>query len=136
MSELNGTWVLESKENFEEFLKALGVGIILRKIAKNITPTLIIKSEGNKWSIKLRSSFKSLEYNFNLGEEFDDETIDGKKAKFLFKLEGNKLITEQRDFKSRELITTVEKYVDKNGYMIEHLCVKNVVAKRTFKRAS
>ncbi|RNA19088.1 fatty acid-binding heart [Brachionus plicatilis] len=136
MSELNGTWVLESKENFEEFLKALGVGIILRKIAKNITPTLIIKSEGNKWSIKLRSSFKSLEYNFNLEEEFDDETIDGKKAKFLFKLEGNKLITEQRDFKSRELITTVEKYVDKNGYMIEHLCAKNVVAKRTFKRAS
>nr|WLG17451.1 fatty acid-binding protein D [Brachionus koreanus] len=136
MSELNGTWILESKENFEEFLKALGVGLVLRKIAKKITPTLIINGEANKWSVKMRSTFKNLEYNFNLGEEFDDETIDGRKVKCLFKLEGNKLITEQRDFKTKEIIATVEKFVDANDHMIEHLYAKNVVAKRIFKRVN
>nr|WLG17450.1 fatty acid-binding protein D [Brachionus rotundiformis] len=136
MSELNGTWILESKENFEEFLKALGVGVILRKIAKNITPTLIIKGEGRKWSVKMTSSFKNLEYNFNLDEEFDDVTIDGRKVKCIFKLEGKKLITEQRDFKSKELISKIEKYVDEKGHMIEFLYAKNIISKRTFKRVN
>jgi hypothetical protein len=34
-----GKWRLLEKENFDEFLKAQGINILLRKIANTLTPT-------------------------------------------------------------------------------------------------
>jgi hypothetical protein len=39
MSGLVGTWNLESSENFEEYMKALGVGFATRKIGNSVKPT-------------------------------------------------------------------------------------------------
>lgn len=46
--------------------------MILRKAGNMVTPTLIISNEGNKWSIKMRSTFKNTDDNFVIGEEYDD----------------------------------------------------------------
>nr|WLG17454.1 fatty acid-binding protein C [Brachionus koreanus] len=134
MAALNGTWVLEKSENFEEFMKELGVGLILRKVGNTVTPTLIISNNGNEWSIKMRSTFKNTDDNFTLGEEFDDETTDGRKIKCLYNLDGDKLICEQRDRKTRALQVTAVRSIDENGKMVEVLTCKTVVAKRYFKR--
>ena len=38
-----GTWKFESSDNFEEYLKALGISAPLRKLAGLTSPTVIIK---------------------------------------------------------------------------------------------
>lgn len=72
MSALNASWILESSENFDELMKELGVNFILRKAGNMVTPTVIISNEGDKWSIKIRSTFKNTDDDFVIGEEFDD----------------------------------------------------------------
>ena len=87
-----GTWILEKSENFDEFMKELGsqffilkffyntqlnsyflgVNFILRKAGNMVVPTLIIACEGDRWTFKMRSSFKNTDDEFKIGEEFDD----------------------------------------------------------------
>ena len=43
MEEFLGKWKFESSDNFEEYLKALGIPLPLRKLANLTTPTVIIK---------------------------------------------------------------------------------------------
>ena len=59
----------------------VGVGLVTRKMGNTLKPTQIIAIDGDKWTIKTVSTFKSSEINFVLGEEFDENTIDGRKAK-------------------------------------------------------
>ncbi len=53
-------------------MKELGVGMITRKAAGSIKPTVTITNNSNNWSIKLSSTFKSSEMNFTEGVEFDE----------------------------------------------------------------
>lgn len=47
------------------------------------------------------------------------ETTDGRKIKCLYNLDGDKLICEQRDRKTRALQVTAVRSVDENGKMVE-----------------
>ena len=89
-SKLIGTWDLESSDNFDEYMKELGVGFILRKTANSIKPTSIVAFDGAKWSIKLQSTFKNSETIFEDGVPFDEETLDGRKSKVLLLKERKK----------------------------------------------
>ena len=72
MSKLVGTWDLVESENFDEYMKELGVGFVTRKAAANIKPTVTITNDGNKWCLKMASTLKSSEVNFVDGVEFDE----------------------------------------------------------------
>ena len=45
-----GTWKFEKCENFEEYLKALGISAPLRKLALLTSPTLTIRQSGGERS--------------------------------------------------------------------------------------
>ena len=47
-----GKWNFVKKENFDEFLKACGIGYILRKTANALTPTEIIEFHGKSGSLR------------------------------------------------------------------------------------
>ena len=49
-----------------------------------------------------KTSLKAIELKFKLGEEFEEDTTDGRKCKTLVTMEGNKLITNQKALKSGE----------------------------------
>ncbi|XP_034665580.1 probable fatty acid-binding protein [Drosophila subobscura] len=107
---------LEKSENFDEYMKELGVGLVLRKMGNSISPTVEVTLEGDTYTLTTTSTFKTSAISFKLGEEFDEETLDGRKVKSIITLDGNKLIQEQkgdkpstivREFTDGELTTTL-----------------------------
>ena len=54
IQEFIGKWTFVKKENFDEFLKACGIGYVFRKAANALTPTEIIERGNNTKSYSLR----------------------------------------------------------------------------------
>merc|ERR1711915_251560 len=79
MSECTGKYKLATSENFEEFMKVLGVGLITRKLGNKASPTVTITKEGDEYNFK-QESFKTSEFKFKVGEPFEEITADGRKV--------------------------------------------------------
>uniref|UniRef100_A0A671X8W4 Cellular retinoic acid-binding protein 1 n=1 Tax=Sparus aurata TaxID=8175 RepID=A0A671X8W4_SPAAU len=75
------TWKLVDSENFDDYMKALGVGFATRQVGNVTKPTVIISQEGDKVVIRTQSTFKNTEISFKLGEEFDETTADDRNCK-------------------------------------------------------
>ncbi|VDL84612.1 unnamed protein product [Nippostrongylus brasiliensis] len=105
-----GVWVSDKSENFDEYMKEVGVGLIARKAAAHIKVQLEIKKErwvrwrkdeisrvfqGDMWVCLQTSTFKNTKLEFKLGEEFEETTPDGRKFKSLIKLVDGKLVHTQ-----------------------------------------
>lgn len=131
MSKFVGSWDVESTDNFEEYMKALGVGMVMRKMGNSVKPTVIISVDGDTWSLKAESTFKSTEIKFELGKEFAETTADGRNVKSTITLEGdNKMIHAQvADPPS----TLTRELVDDNTLKLT-MEAKGVVATRVYKR--
>ncbi|KAK1789643.1 hypothetical protein P4O66_015544, partial [Electrophorus voltai] len=62
-----------------------GVNAMLRKVAGAAAakPHVEIRQDGEQFYIKTSTSVRTTEINFHIGEEFDEETVDGRKCKSL-----------------------------------------------------
>uniref|UniRef100_A0A646QCX0 Fatty acid-binding protein n=1 Tax=Hemiscolopendra marginata TaxID=943146 RepID=A0A646QCX0_9MYRI len=96
MAEFVGKYKLISSENFDEYMKALGVGMMTRKMANAATPVQDIVYENGEFYIKTSTTFKTTELRFKLDQEFDETTGDGRQVKTIVTKEGNKLIQQQK----------------------------------------
>ncbi|XP_068429856.1 cellular retinoic acid-binding protein 1 [Clinocottus analis] len=93
-----GTWKMKSSENFEDLLKVLGVNAMLRKVALAAAskPHVEIRQNGEHFYIKTSTTIRTTEINFLIGEEFNEETVDGRKCKSLATWEAeNKIYCKQ-----------------------------------------
>ena len=72
MASIQTTALPKSAENYEEFLKAMDVGYLLRKAATVSTPTLEVTESGGIWSIKTSTTLKSMELKFKVSEGMSD----------------------------------------------------------------
>merc|ERR1711915_1149573 len=117
MVEMKGTYERSAAENYEAFLDALGVGMILKKAATATTPVMTVTEEGGQWTIKTSTMLKSMELKFKLGEE------------------GDKLICKQTAKKDSEAstVSTREFFDDKCVLHIE-IVGKGVACTQTFTR--
>uniref|UniRef100_A0A9J8AS81 Fatty acid binding protein 7, brain, a n=1 Tax=Cyprinus carpio carpio TaxID=630221 RepID=A0A9J8AS81_CYPCA len=77
----SATWKLVDSQNFDEYMKALGVGFATRQVGNVTKPTIVISHEDDKVVIKTLSTFKNTEISFKLGEEFDETTADDRHVK-------------------------------------------------------
>lgn len=68
-----------SNENFDGILKELGIGKVLRTLAKTMKPHLTISENNGVWTFKSETTFKTTAYTFTPGEKFEDEGHDGEK---------------------------------------------------------
>merc|ERR1712032_782097 len=84
MAPITGTYTQVSCEKYEEFLKALGVGFILRKAALASTPVMTISEEGGNWTVvtlegntmtTTQNATKAGEKNVAVVREFNDEGL-------------------------------------------------------------
>ncbi|XP_017686032.1 PREDICTED: fatty acid-binding protein, heart [Lepidothrix coronata] len=127
-----GTWKLVETNNFDEYMKALGVSFATRQMAGLTKPTTIIEVNGEKVTVKTQSTFKNTEINFKLGEEFDETTADDRHVKSVVKLDGGKLVHVQKwDGKETSLVREL-----KDGKLTLTLTMGNVVCTRTYEKAT
>ncbi|MEE6520940.1 hypothetical protein FKM82_018933 [Ascaphus truei] len=125
------TWKLVDSQNFDEYMKSLGVGFATRQVGNVTKPTIIISKEGDKVVIKTQSTFKNTEISFKLGEEFDEATADDRNCKSTVSLDGDNLVHVQKwDGKETKFVREI-----KDGKMIMTLTFGDVVAVRQYEKA-
>lgn len=81
------------------------MGMVTRKMGATVSPVVELTEKDGVYTLKTTSTFKNTEIKFKLGEEFDEDTVDGRKVKSVCTLEGNKLIQVQKGEKN----TTIER---------------------------
>ncbi|NWR12113.1 RABP2 protein, partial [Paradoxornis webbianus] len=92
MPNFSGNWKMKSSENFEELLKALAewsptlpprVNMMLRKIAVAAAakPAVEIRQDGESFYIRTSTPVRTTEIRFRVGEEFEEQTVDGRPCK-------------------------------------------------------
>ncbi|KFM62498.1 Fatty acid-binding protein, brain, partial [Stegodyphus mimosarum] len=87
--------LVSSDEHFDEFLKACGVNIVMRKAGLMSKPVVEIKKEGDEFILKTTTTFKNSEIKFKLDEEFEETRMDGSNCKTIITLEDGKLVQRQ-----------------------------------------
>ena len=73
MSNLVGIWDLESSDNFDAFLKSMGINFLLRKAAEAAKVTQILSINGDTWNLKIVAPLRSKQYDFKPGIPFEFE---------------------------------------------------------------
>merc|ERR1712215_126160 len=77
MEKYFGTWKFISCDNFDEYLKALGIPAPLRMLAGITSPTVIIKQESDDmYSVTTDATVRSVTVTFHLGEHVEEKTVD------------------------------------------------------------
>lgn len=137
MPNFSGNWKMKSSENFEELLKALGVNMMLRKIAVAAAskPAVEIKQDGESFYIKTSTTVRTTEISFRIGEEFEEQTVDGRPCKSLAKWESeNKMVCEQRLLKGEGPRTGWSRELTNDGELILTMTADDVVCTRVYIR--
>uniref|UniRef100_A0A2D4PL62 Cytosolic fatty-acid binding proteins domain-containing protein n=1 Tax=Micrurus surinamensis TaxID=129470 RepID=A0A2D4PL62_MICSU len=125
------TWKLIDSQNFDEYMKALGVGFATRQVGNVTKPTVIISQEGDKVAIRTQSTFKNTEISFKLEEEFDEVTADDRNCKSVVSMDGDKLVHVQRwDGKETNFVREI-----KDDKMVMTLTFGDIVAVRQYEKA-
>lgn len=115
---LNKKYVLVSSDNSsDEILKALGVGILLRTMARVLTPVMSLTEEDGEYILTTETVVKNFVTKFRIGQKFDERTPDGRMVETRFTLDENKLTqveigdkttTTVREFTPEEVKVTVK----------------------------
>ncbi|XP_067409665.1 myelin P2 protein-like [Emydura macquarii macquarii] len=126
-----GTWKLISTENFEGYMKELGVGFATRKLGSLAKPTVIISRSGDIITIKTESTFKNTEISFKLGEEFEETTADDRKTKSTVTLD-NCTLTHVQKWDGKE--TTIKRELV-DGKMVVECTMNSITCTRIYEKA-
>nr|XP_025046639.1 myelin P2 protein-like isoform X2 [Pelodiscus sinensis] len=125
-----GTWKLVSSENFEEYMKELGLGFAQRKMGNLAKPKVIISMHKDVMTIKTDSAFKVTEISFKLGQEFEEITVDDRKTKSIVTIE-NDSMTHVQMWDGKKA-TMKRKLVD--GKMVLEYTLNDVTCTRVYER--
>ncbi|KDR16278.1 fatty acid-binding protein, muscle-like isoform X1 [Zootermopsis nevadensis] len=124
----NKKYKLSTSEKFDEYMKALGVGLVVRKVGNSVSPVIELTQNGDEYTITSQSTFKNTTTTFKLGQEFEEETADGRKVKSVVTQDGNKLIQVQKGEKET---TIIREFNDDEVKMT--LTVDDIVSTRIYK---
>ncbi|NXT96824.1 FABPL protein, partial [Buphagus erythrorhynchus] len=120
-----GKYELQSQENFEPFMRILGLSEEEIQKGKDLKSISEIVQDGKKFKITVTTGSKVMKNEFTIGEESEIELLNGEKIKVVVQMEGdNKLVAQVEGMKS---VTEV------NGDIITHTMTMGDL---TFKRVS
>ncbi|ENN72097.1 fatty acid-binding protein, liver [Dendroctonus ponderosae] len=104
---LGKKYKLASSEKFDEYMKAVGVGLVTRKVGNAVSPVVELRKEGDEYVLSSSSTFKNTVTKFKPGVELDDVTPDGRPVKATFTVEGNTLKEVQKGADGK--VTTIDR---------------------------
>ncbi|XP_006874646.1 PREDICTED: fatty acid-binding protein, intestinal [Chrysochloris asiatica] len=128
----DGTWKVDRNENYDKFMEKLGVNVVKRKLAAHDNLKVIITQEGNKFTIKETSAFRSIEIVFDLGVTFNYCMADGTELTGTWNIEGNKLVGRFTRVDNGKELNTVREII--GGELVHTYLYEGVEAKRIFKK--
>ncbi|AWP07333.1 putative fatty acid-binding protein liver [Scophthalmus maximus] len=123
----SGKYQLETQENFEPFMKAIGLPDDLIQKGKDIKSISEIEETGDNFKVTVTTGTKVLVNIFTIGQEAELETVTGEKVKAVVEREGNKLKVCLKG------IVSVTELVDGNT-IVNTMTLGGIVYKRTSKR--
>ncbi|CAM5089338.1 unnamed protein product [Eretmochelys imbricata] len=121
-----GAWKLISSENFDSYMKELGVGFTSRKLGSLDKPSVIISINGDIITIKTESTFKNTKISFKLGEEFEETTVDDRKTMSTVTVDSGSL-TQVQKWDGKQ--TTIKRALV-DGKMVVECTMNNVTCTR------
>uniref|UniRef100_H3DGZ3 Fatty acid binding protein 1b, tandem duplicate 1 n=1 Tax=Tetraodon nigroviridis TaxID=99883 RepID=H3DGZ3_TETNG len=121
----SGKYQQVSFQNFEPFMKAIGVPDEIIQQIKDIMSFTEIVQNGNDFKITTTTGPKVTVNQFTIGKETEMDAISGEKIKTVFRLEDNKLKVSLKNIES------VTELVDPNTLV---MTLGDIVYKSTSKR--
>ncbi|KAM5255738.1 fatty acid-binding protein, intestinal [Ctenodactylus gundi] len=128
----DGAWKVDRNENYEKFMEKMGINMVKRKLASHDNLKLVIKQEGNKFTVKESSNFRTIEIIFELGVNFEYSLADGTELKGSWNTEGDKLVGKFKRVDNGNELIAVREVV--GGELIQTYTYEGVEAKRIFKK--
>ena len=117
-----GTFKRTSERNYENFLKKIGLPLLVRKAASALTPTLIITESNGHWKIVTSTTLKTFETEFEVGKTVKTTTRSGKEINTTFSLEGNQLITRHVPVEAGQMEVKVIREFSEEGISVRCIC--------------
>ena len=131
-----GTWNFESTDNFDQYLKAVGVNTVMAKFYNTLKPTVTITILNGLWTIKSESMFKSGECTFRLDEVFEENTWDGRTCETICRLDGDRMLIQEQ--KGGKPSTIIWELTDNNTMLINYKAVNDegveIIASKIYTR--
>jgi len=121
---------MESSENFDKYMEAVGVGFVMHKMANSTKPThVFIANPDGSYTLRAES-VKTQEQQFRLNEEFEEHTPDGRNAKLTIRVEDGKLIHDQKG----DVDSVITRELPDPNTLVTKFTAKGVTGTRVFKR--
>ncbi|XP_044530636.1 fatty acid-binding protein 5-like [Gracilinanus agilis] len=128
--QLLGKWCLTETKGFDEYMKELGVGMALRKMAGMAKPDVYISENGDTITVKTESTIKTTQFSCKLGEKFEETTVDGRKTQTICSVENGALIQHQSwDGKESTITRKVE-----DGKLVVDCVMNDVTCHRVYEK--
>lgn len=128
-----GRYLMESSDKFDDFMKALGVGMIKRKLANSVVPINEVEiMEDGLYVIRTLTTVRNTEISFRLNEMFLEDTIDGRTTQTTPTRVGNLVRLDQKGQRG-EKDSVMTREVD-GDVMTMKLIVGDVTCTRIYKR--
>ncbi|XP_071790941.1 fatty acid-binding protein, liver-like [Asterias amurensis] len=135
MAQFNGKYKLDKSENFDEFMTAMGVNFMLRKVGNSTKPVVTMSTEDGKvFNFLSESTFKNVKLQFTLGEEYSDTTPDGRKTKNIINMVDNKLVQTEKPADGKGKEVTYIREITESGDMKLTCKIDDIVATRMYLR--
>ncbi|XP_077136370.1 fatty acid-binding protein, liver-like [Ranitomeya variabilis] len=123
-----GTYELQSHENFEVFMKAIGLPDELIQIGKDIKSVTKIEQNGDHFVVTVTTGPKVLRNEFDIGKESDIETLTEEKIKTTVNIVDGKLVVQLKSVKS---VTEIS-----GDILTNVMTLRDIVYKRVSKRVA
>lgn len=91
--------------------------MITRKMGSAVSPVVDLVKDGDEYTLSSISTFKNIITKFKSGEEFDQETPDGRKVKSTITVNGNVLTELQKDPSGKDT-TIIREFTDDQVKMV------------------
>ncbi|XP_078094510.1 fatty acid-binding protein, brain-like [Mustelus asterias] len=125
-----GNWRLVDTQNYDNYMRELGVDFATRQVGNVTKPNTIIKLDGDNVIIQTKSTYRNTEIIFQLDKPFNEHTSDNRDCKTVVSLEGDKLVQIQKwDGKQTSITREI-----KDDKLIMTLILNDVVSIRTHER--